>query len=122
MNKVTVTKEQQETLQFLTKVYSAEDIVKKHALKKNFWDNTLWSEPINIECLNTLSVDEIVRALYIGIEIQKTPHERLRDCYEGYLDHGHSHYSFNADEKHGFRLGIAVTCFVLGEKIVGITE
>jgi hypothetical protein len=122
VSKVVITQEQKEVLLYILNIYSSEDIVRKHASANNFWLNQNWSELINVECLNQLSVDEVIKALYVGYEVIKTPQETLLECHNGYLDHSQREYSFNVDEKRGFRIGIAVACFVLGEKIAGITE
>lgn len=122
LKKVKITEEQRDALMYVAQTYNCEEIVKKHSSMQNFWINAKWDKQMNVESLNPLSVDEVIRALYIGFDVIKTPSEKLIDCYTNYLDHFQSPYKFNEDEKRGFRLGVSVACFVLDEKIKGIAD
>lgn len=61
MEKVKLTREQAEEIEIRNKGFAKEETIKNHIFG--------WSY---IECLNELTLDEMIRALYIGYEIEET--------------------------------------------------
>jgi hypothetical protein len=73
--------------------------------------------------LNSLSLDSMIRALYIGYEVEKTPEEKIKELFDSY---GPQLTGFRAghhepdDER--VQMGIKLTLDKLGMKVEGIND
>lgn len=103
--KVKLTKAQSEEIKTLLKENPAEDIIQDHVEGK-WWDDSP---------LNGLALDTLIRALYIGYEVEQTPEEKLLYCYA-------ETSSINEDFREGYRAGIEGTLKILNIKIKGIND
>lgn len=75
MDKVVLTKEQAEAIENIKEVYSDYTfIIKSHVEDSDGWFGK--SEP-----LNDLNLDSLIRALYIGYEVEQTREEKLVQEY-----------------------------------------
>ncbi|MFS0776221.1 hypothetical protein ABC255_09460 [Neobacillus sp. 3P2-tot-E-2] len=104
--KAVLTKEQAEALESALDLQgcSKADVVEWHA--KNLWDGKR-------EALNGMSLDILIRALYVGYELEKSLEEKVRELFETYNG---AAFSYNA----GIRKGIIQTLELLGKKIKGV--
>ncbi|WP_338465137.1 hypothetical protein [Shouchella rhizosphaerae] len=101
-----LTKEQAEAIQTLNRLSGGKDEVLKQKALGRVWGRDL-------ACIDSLSLDELARALYVGYEIEKTQEERYEDVREAYLDSiGHA----NFEE----RDAILLTLDLLGITIEGV--
>lgn len=68
--------------------------------------------------LKNLSVDTLIRILYIGYEVEQTPEEKIIDAYEE-----SERRAYDGSEYHdGFADGISYTLNTLDKKIKGIND
>jgi hypothetical protein len=90
---------------------SKEDIIKFH-IDRDEWTGE-WSP------LNSLTLDYLVRAVYIGYEIEKTPEEKVKELYDSY---GPSRHGKREPSDERVRMGIKLTLNTLGMKVEGIND
>jgi hypothetical protein len=98
MEKVKLTKKQAEALETVNHISKAE-VIELHIENPDGWAH---------ECMNGMNLDTLIRALYIGYEIEQTPEEQLLECYKNYKDNP------------GVRHGVKMTLNTLNIKIKGI--
>lgn len=84
MEKVTLTKGQTVALDMARENLFASEVVATHARLLTD-DNDSWSG--RYEPLNRLKLDEVIRALYIGYEVEQTPEEKVFEYYKYKLSH-----------------------------------
>lgn len=76
IEKVKLTQEQKERIDILKSLETTNaDMVRNHTEG--------WNSPNN-KCLNEITLDSFIRALYIGYTIEKTPEEKVFDYYSSY--------------------------------------
>jgi hypothetical protein len=104
--KVLLTKEQAEALESSLDLQGCKkaDVVEWHAT--NLWDGKR-------KALNQFPLDTLIRALYVGYELEMSPEEKVREFFEA-VNGGE--FSYNA----GIRKGIIQTLELLGKKIKGV--
>jgi hypothetical protein len=91
---------------------SKEEIIVEHANGNNEWTGE-WSP------LNALSLDSLIRAVYIGYEVEKTPEEKVKELYDNYGPNSQGH-QVNMDER--VQMGIKLALKSIGMKVEGITD
>lgn len=114
-DKVKLTKEQAEAVVYVTDYYNGQEnpleyIVGTHAIEPEAWDDDCTSP------LRFMPLDTLIRALYIGYEIEMTEDEKLIDLYEkagGWIQDEH----VNA-----FQKAMRQTLEIMGKKVPGINE
>lgn len=105
---VVLTKEQAEAIQTLNRLPVGKDeVLKQKALGR------VWGRDLSV--IDSLSLDELARALYVGYEIEKTQEERYEDVREAYRN---AIALENYDERHA----IEFTLDLLGIKIEGVND
>jgi hypothetical protein len=109
MEKVILTKEQAIALDMAREDLFASEVVATHARLLND-DNDSWAG--RFEPLNRLNLDEVIRALYVGCEIEKSPEEQIKDFY--------TKAPLNDRADYGTRYGVRQTLQMLGIEIEGI--
>ncbi|MEF7494728.1 hypothetical protein V4V34_09075 [Lysinibacillus sphaericus] len=75
MNKVQVSQEVADALDYLTKHFKKEIIVKSHAEKPNGWVNSH-------KALNLIDLDILIRALYFGYSVGQPPEEIILENFK----------------------------------------
>ncbi|WP_342557322.1 hypothetical protein [Lysinibacillus sp. FSL P4-0201] len=78
MDKVKVSRDVADALDHVTRTFSNEAIIYAHVTKPEGW---LLDEN---QALNRISLDMLIRALYIGYEVNETPVERFNYFYDKY--------------------------------------
>lgn len=120
MQKATLTKEQAKALEYAfenlgytrTSKGNAQ-IVMAHVAYYNTITNKSTNWGGSVKSFNNLSLDTLIRALYIGYEIEKTPEEQLAEHYRKIST---SNQEYNA----GICNGIRKTLQILGITIEGV--
>lgn len=106
--KVVLTKEQAEAIQTLNRLaVRKDDVIKQKALGR------VWGRDLTY--IDSLSLDELTRALYVGYEIEKTQEERYEDVKKAY----------RRTVEYGFydeRDAILLTLDLLGITIEGVND
>lgn len=116
MNKAKLTKQQIEDLNYLkNEIWSEERIVEFHAKNNKGWSN-------DYNSLNSVSLDEMIKALYVGYDLIQTPEEKLKECYEQVLDWSMKPYPIENFEPVFFRAGIMTALKIMEMKVEGITD
>ncbi|WP_348624245.1 hypothetical protein ABFT51_03270 [Paenibacillus peoriae] len=85
--------------------WTAESFIRNHAANPN-----QWIEPYNV--LNGVPLDFIIRALYIGYEVEQTVEEKLLAAYKAALP-----YQAPDDVQSAFREGMKKACEITGIKV-----
>ncbi len=107
MDKVVLTNAQAEAIENIKEVYSDYTfIIKSHVEHSDGWIGK--SEP-----LNDLNLDSLIRSLYIGYEVERTPEEELLKEYHFNKNHSDSKWGYYAD-------GIKAAIDILDITIEGI--
>lgn len=105
MEKVIVTKEVAKGIEHLRSVGKTNgEIVKVIAEYGNFWCSSKCSE------LNETPLDTVIKALYIGYEVEKTPEEKVAVYYE----------ELRREYEHDAMAAVHSTLNLLGIKIEGV--
>ena len=65
--------------------------------------------------LNAIDLDTLIRALYIGYEVEQTPEDKVRDYYN-------SHLRTDLSSDHYTKKAIVVTLNLLNIKISGVND
>jgi hypothetical protein len=81
-----------------------------------------WCAPEH-QILNAISLDTLVRALYIGYDVEETAHDRIRDTYKRRLAEGtfaHIDRTLVSSRSLAFADGIKFALNELGVKIEGV--
>lgn len=102
--KVVIKKDQAEDIEELLRIKSKELIVKQHLNGPGNWI-------ADYDSLNWMVTDTLIKALYIGYEVEKTPEEKLVEYYK--------ELKFNASSA-DIAFGITETLKILGLKVEGI--
>lgn len=107
---VQLTREQAEALILIMKHKPADDIVLRHS-KTFIITRERWLG--ELDPLNDLSMDDMIRAIYYGYEIARTPEEQLLQEFE------------QAEARYGvdsvaFRTGLQMAAEILGHKVAGV--
>ncbi|NEU27056.1 hypothetical protein G3M74_13215 [Paenibacillus polymyxa] len=107
MDKAILTQAQAEAIDSIQAAYhwTAELFIRNHAA-----DPHQWVEPCDV--LNGVPLDLIIRALYIGYEIEQTVEEKLLEAYKAALP-----YQAPPDVKSAFREGMKKACEIAGIKV-----
>lgn len=115
-DKVKLTKAQAESLEDASKYNDIEKIVRIHM---DVPDAKAWMR--GSVHLNELSLDTLIRALYIGYEVEKTEEEQLFEAYEEcpVVNGGRWAQSENIA---AFRDGMTTALNIVGKRIWGINE
>lgn len=69
--------------------------------------------------LNTLSLDTLIRALYIGYEVEKTPEEKVKELFDSY---GPNSRGKREPSDGRVQVGIRLTLNTLGMIVEGIND
>jgi len=115
MGKVQVSQDVSDALDIITRRFKKEVIIKAHAEKPNGWDQS-YKE------LNLLDLDILIRALYFGYSVEKTPEDKIADWYEELeLYRANKTNPLNRIQEADFKM-IAIKCTLdtLGIKIKGV--
>ncbi|KAF6584971.1 hypothetical protein [Paenibacillus sp. EKM211P] len=107
MDKAILTQAQAEAIDSIKAAYrwTAESFIRNHAANPR-----QWIEPYNV--LNGVPLDTIIRALYIGYEVELTIEEKLLEIYREGLP-----YRAAPDVKSAFREGMKKACEIAGIKV-----
>lgn len=107
---VRLTQEQADALILIMKHKTADDIVLRHSqtfiITRERWLGEL-------DPLNDLSMDEMIRAIYFGYEIARTPEEQLLQEFE----QAEARYG---SESVAFKTGLQIAAEILGHKVQGV--
>ncbi|MGG3504709.1 hypothetical protein ABES58_04410 [Paenibacillus lautus] len=107
---VRLTQEQADALILIMKHKPADEIVLSHSatfiLAQNRWKDKLGP-------LNDLSMDDMIRAIYFGYEIVRTPEEQLLQEFE------QAEARYGADSV-PFKTGLQIAAEILGYKVAGV--
>ncbi|WP_339306490.1 hypothetical protein [Paenibacillus sp. FSL R5-0519] len=109
-DKAKLTKEQAASLEDASKYNDIEKIVRIHMdvpVTKAWMRGSVH--------LNEISLDTLIRALYIGYEVEMTPEEKILEIY----NIGYSRSGFG-EENIAFREGIALALHTFGIKAEGV--
>jgi hypothetical protein len=106
-DKVKLTREQAECLKENELMHGTEKLVQIHAIDPNGW---LDNNP-----LHGLPLDTIIRALYIGYEVEQTPEEKLLQYYT-------VQKNSVSDDQERTEVAIVRVLEFLGMKVKGINE
>ncbi|MPY20680.1 hypothetical protein [Paenibacillus glucanolyticus] len=108
---VQLTQEQADALILIMKHKTADDIVLHHSstfiVTKERWLGEL-------DPLNDLSMDDMIRAIYFGYEIARTPEEQLLQEFE------QAEARYGAQSAAVFRTGLQLAAEIFGHKVVGV--
>ncbi len=108
---VQLTQEQADALVLIMKHKPADEIVLRHSqtfiITRERWLGEL-------DPLNDLSMDEMIRAIYFGYEIARTPEELLLQEFE------QAEARYGADSAAIFRTGLQMAADIFGHKVVGV--
>lgn len=107
---VQLTQEQADALILIMKHKPADDIVLRHS-KTFIITRERWLG--ELDPLNYLSMDEMIRAIYFGYEILRTPEEQLLQEFE----QAESRYG---SESVAFKTGLQIAAEILGHKVQGV--
>ncbi|WP_226000923.1 hypothetical protein [Paenibacillus sp. BJ-4] len=107
MDKAILTKAQAEAIDSILAAthWTAESFVRRHAENSH-----QWVAPYDV--LNRVPLDFIIRALYIGYEVEQTVEEKLLEIYREGLP-----YRAEPDVKSAFREGMKKACETAGIKV-----
>ncbi|MFK4167659.1 hypothetical protein ACI2LM_15580 [Paenibacillus lautus] len=107
---VQLTQEQADALILIMNHKPADEIVLLHSsmfiVTRERWRDEL-------DPLNDLSMDEMIRAIYFGYEIARTPEEKLLQEFE------QAEARFGADSM-AFKTGLQMAAEILGHKVAGV--
>ncbi|MGG4090613.1 hypothetical protein [Paenibacillus lautus] len=107
---VRLTQEQADALRLVLQIQQPDEIVLSHSatfiITQNRWKDAL-------DPLNDLTMDEMIRALYFGYEIARTPEEQLLQEFE------QAEGRYGADSI-AFRTGLQMAVEILGHKVQGV--
>ncbi|WP_433748300.1 hypothetical protein [Paenibacillus amylolyticus] len=119
-DKVKLTKEQAEAVVYVTDNYNGQEnpleyIAGTHAIEPESWDDPHTSP------LRYMPLDTLIRALYIGYEVEMTEEEQLFKAYEEcpVVNGGRWAQSENIA---AFRDGMTTALNIVGKRIWGINE
>ena len=110
MEKVTVKREVAEAIEFQLMGRSAEEIVCSKATQLKGCGEFTNSSAV----LNDISMETLVRALYVGYEVEKTPKQELVEIYRYYRKEAYS------PDMTAYADGIARAVNTLGISIEGV--
>ncbi|MDY7990667.1 hypothetical protein UY286_08725 [Paenibacillus polymyxa] len=107
MDKAILTKPQAEAIDSILTAthWTAETFVRNHAE-----NSRQWVAPYDV--LNGVPLDSIIRALYIGYEVEQTVEEKLLAAYKAALP-----YQAPPDVQTAFREGMKKACEITGIKV-----
>lgn len=108
---VRLTLEQVNALKLVLQHKLADEIVLLHS-QTIIITHERWKE--DLEPLNDLTMDELIRALYFGYEIAKTPEELLLQEFQ------QAEARYGADSAAIFRTGLQLAAEIFGHKVVGV--
>lgn len=115
-DKVKLTKKQADAIEkLLSMTYYKKDIIVDHHAK----DDKRWDD--EIESLNGLPLDTLIRALYIGYEVEQTVEEQLLEYYEK-ANRNKLNTDINEQLWSGARMGMEKALNIIGMKVKGINE
>jgi hypothetical protein len=117
-----LTKEQAEAIQTLNRLSGGKDDVLKQKALGRVWGRDL-------ACIDSLSLDELARSLYVGYEVEKTQEEKEAEIRERYDDLKSIYRIYMGNERFeeateliGRQRGIRDTLDMLGIKIEGVND
>lgn len=111
---VQITQEQADALKLILSHKSADEIVLRHS-QTFIITRERWLE--DLEPLNDLSLDDMIRAVYFGYEIKRTPEQQLLYEFERAETRYEAHHQAVA-----FRTGLQIAAEILGQKVVGVND
>ena len=103
--KIVIKKEQAEAISELLQLKRKDLIIKQHLSGPGDWI-------AEYDSLNWMVTETLIKALYIGYEVVKTPEEKLIDYYK--------ELNLNEDSSADIAFGIIKTLKILGIKVEGI--
>ena len=71
------------------------------------------------EIIDTVSLDFLIRILYVGYEVEKTPEEKIKELFDNYGPNSHGEQIYQ-DER--VQTGIRMTLNMLGMTVEGIND
>lgn len=107
MSKAKLTKAQAEAIDsvWAAQHWTPQEFIAQHAVNPN-----RWGAPCDV--LNDMELDTLIRAFYIGYEVEQTVEEKLREQYRNWSeDHGFDHAA---------KCGMETTLDIIGMKVKGI--
>lgn len=110
--KVNLTKEQSEAIETLKQKFSEVDIIKIRLGVVGMHPNME-----EVKNLQNMLTDKLIRALYIGYEVEKTPEEKVREYYEEL-----SNKKFDSNTYFHKMEAVQKTLDLLGIKIFGVND
>jgi hypothetical protein len=114
MEKVKLTKEQANAIEYVKGRHTQNDIMWNHVK-----DPSGWLEQAS--AMNNMDFDVLVKALYFGYEVELQPEEKLIEVFSKYLNDGLQQWHPIAQERHHLICqGIKIAVDTLGLKINGI--
>lgn len=108
--RVQLTQEQADALILIMNHKPADDIVLRHS-KTFIITSERWLG--ELDPLNDLSLDDMIRAIYYGYEIARTPEEQLLQEFE------QAEARYGADSV-AFKTGLQIAAEILGHKVAGV--
>lgn len=119
-DKVKLTKEQAEAVVYVTDYYNGQEnpleyIVGTHAIEPEAWDDDCTSP------LRFMPMDTLIRALYIGYEIEMTEEEQLLEAFNGCPVVNGGRWA-QSENMAAFRDGMTTALNIVGKKVPGINE
>lgn len=108
---VRLKQEQADALKLILQHKPADEIILLHS-QTIIITHERWKE--DLEPLNDLTMDELIRALYFGYEIAKTPEELLLQEFE------QAEARYGAQSASVFRTGLQLAAEIFGHKVAGV--
>ncbi len=112
LDKVQVSREISDALDYVTRRFNNEVIIDAHVRCPNGWNLD------SNKALNGLDLDILIRALYIGYEVELTPEEKVLEYFNKYKKKIIDGTASPIDEL--VAQAIETTCILLNRKIEGV--
>lgn len=117
-DKAKLTKEQAKAVVYVTNYYDGQEnpleyIVGTHAIEPEAWDDAYTSP------LRYMPMDTLIRALYIGYEVEMTEEEQLLEAYEECPVVNGGRWA-QSENKAAFRDGMSTALNIVGKAVPGI--
>jgi hypothetical protein len=108
LEKARITKSQAKALEHWLEKYAGgkEELIRTHVVGSTWIDDS--------EALNSMSLERLVVALYIGYEVERSPEEQVKELFD--LHRGFK----NHDYHRGAASGMQETLYALNIKIEGV--
>ncbi|PNQ83098.1 hypothetical protein [Paenibacillus sp. F4] len=115
MDKAILTQAQAEAVNLLKKVHPESSIVRMHVEYPKKWSK-------DFEGVNGMELDLLIRALYIGYEVEQTLEEKRYEAFDEITDHDGCFCGESVAEANGFHAGFITALKIAGIEVPGITD